>query len=260
MDKQLAYGHPAIQQLIKCLKAAEVQGLCGIDGEIRDEGFVPQRALNDYFDQEDVLENLLRAHFPDNDPVLERIDVRQIKRSYPRIFCLLIVIGKGTFIENFMVYDISDQRLPLSKHKPVDFPADPSDSHFFETFFEHQWQFSVPKLSIMHGRRFDMSDWILPIYRVKRLGEGVSADTYQVEVHSCYDQLEAVRVLQNEIQTLVAHTGYQTQTNAARTSTPNPNQIGPTIARHYRVLNPMSLNVTATFPTQKSIGTTSGRL
>lgn len=211
MDTQSASSHPAIQQLIKWVESTVVQGLCGLDGDMRDVNFVSHRALNDYFDQEDVLENLLRAHFPDNDQLLERSDARQIKRSYPRIlikrsypriFCLLILIGKGKFINHFVEYGISDQRLPLNKHKPVDFPADPSDpsdSHFFDTFLQHQWQFSVPELSVTYGRRFDPSETILPIRKVKRLGQGVSADIHQVEVHSSYDQLEAVRMKFNHL-------------------------------------------------------------
>ena len=194
MDKHLASYHPAIQRLLKWLESTKVQGLCSIDGYMREVDFISHRALDDYFDEEDVLENLLRAHFTDDDHLLERIDIRQIKRRYARIFCLLIVIGKGGFIMPFIEYDISDQRLPLSKDKPLGFPADPSDSLFFETFLQRQWEFSVPELNVMYGLRFD-PNVILPIRRGKRLGEGVSADIYQVEVHSCYDQLEAVRIL-----------------------------------------------------------------
>ena len=199
MDKHLASYHPATQRLLKWLESAKVQGLCSIDGDMREVDFISHRALDDYFDEEDVLENLLRAHFTDDDHLLERIDIRQVKRRYARIFCLLIVIGKGGFIMPFIEYDISDQRLPLSKDKPLGFPADPSDSHFFDTFLRRQWEFSVPELNAMCGRRFDPSEWILPIRRVKRLGGGVSADIYQVEVHSGYDQLEVVRVLQSEV-------------------------------------------------------------
>ena len=199
MDKQSASHHPAIQQLMKWVESTGVLGVCGIGGATKEMNFVSHRALDDYFDQEDVLEDLLRAHFTDEDHLFEPSEVRQIKRRYAKIFCLLIIIGKGEFINHFIEYDISDQQLPLSKHKPVGFPADSSGSHFFETFLQHQWQFSVPELNVMYGRRFDPSEWILPIRRVALLGEGVSADIHLVEVHSCYDQLETVRVLQYEV-------------------------------------------------------------
>ena len=198
MDMQSADRHPAVQQLLKWVESTKVQGPRGIDGHLREVGFVSPRALHDYFSQEDVLEDLLHAHFAGDDDLLDLIDGRQIKKSFPMIFCLLIAIGKGRFIHHFMEYGIDDQRLPFSKEKPDYFPADPSDPQFFETFYQCQWQFCVPELDMMYGRRFDPSEWILPIRRVKKLGEGVSADIYQVEVN-CFDgQLEAVRALQYE--------------------------------------------------------------
>ncbi|KAL8793424.1 MAG: hypothetical protein Q9195_004010 [Heterodermia aff. obscurata] len=187
---QLASRHPAVQQLLRLIETTELRGLRGVDGDMREVNFVSHRTLDDYFDRVDVLENLLRAHFPDGDRLVERIDVGQIKRSYARIFCLLIVIGKGEFIIHFTEYGISDRHLPLSRHKPDGFPTDPADSRFFETFLQRQWQFCVPELKVMNGRRFDPSEWILPIRMVKRLGEGVSADIYQVEVHGYYDPHE----------------------------------------------------------------------
>ena len=199
MDRQPAYGRPAIQQLVKWVESTELHGLRGTDGDMREVPFVSGRALEDYFKQDDAVENLLGELFTDDDDFLERIDVRQIKKSFSVIFCLLILIDKGGFIYPFIQHGISDRCLPLDKHKPDNFPADPSDSHFFEKFFRHQWKFSVPELNVMHGRRFDMSNCILPIHRVERLGEGVSADIYKIEVPSDYDQLEMVRTLPCEV-------------------------------------------------------------
>lgn len=155
--------------------------------------FVSFTALEDYFGQPHVVDNLLRALFNKDELELESLHADQIKRNYSRVFCLLIIIGHGRFINEFVKHNIHDKRLPLLPHEQNIFPITTSDSSFFDKFCQEQWQFCVPKLhnaDIVRG--FDHPETILPIRRKRTLGEGGSATVYEIEVHESYNRLDVV--------------------------------------------------------------------
>ena len=195
MARSSVENDPAIQNLIKWVESTEARGLriaagdsSGYDWNVP---YVSRTALDQYFSLEAVTE-LLHAFFDPHDPRCEGLDAGEIKRKYSKIFCLLITIGKGHFITNFVQYRIDDQRLPIGPNKPDNFPSSTSDPDYFSTFYKKQWQYCVPELGVVHDRRYEPRDLILPIRRVKQIGEGGSATAHLIEVLGSYYQLEEV--------------------------------------------------------------------
>ena len=196
MDQPQNDSHPSIQQLVKWVESTKDRGMRSSDADGVDYDwdvpYVSQTALDNYFSQHQAVEKLLGALFSDNDPLKEALNARHIRGNYSKIFCLLITIGKGRFINSFVEYGINDQRLPLTLNQH-DFPPSPSDPEFFTTFYQKQWQFCVPELHANTiSRRFDPKECILPIRRTETLGNGGSATAYKVEVPRCYDCLTTV--------------------------------------------------------------------
>ena len=196
MDKAQPDDHPAIQDLLKLVNSTEDRGLRSGDTNDSDAddgeyAFIPRTRLQAYLGQYDQVEKLLSALFGDEDPMSNPPDAGTIRQSYSKIFCILIAIGKGRFINHFIEHGIEDRYLPFQSH-PGNFPSATSDSSFFTTFYQQQWKFCVPELHKCFNKRFDANEWILPIKRKEELDHGGSAATYKIEVHEAYDQLHLV--------------------------------------------------------------------
>ena len=196
MDKLQDDHHPAINHLLTWVASTKDRGMrsAGADSgdNVEDSPYISRTSLDEYYSQGQRVESLLGALFKDQDALLETLDIGLIRRRYPKIFCLLITIGKGQFINYFVGNGIDDQHLPLRRHWQTDFPSATWDPHFFSKFYTQQWQFCVPELDYAVNRRFDAKEWILPIQRIRTLGEGASANTYQIEVPRAYDRLQWV--------------------------------------------------------------------
>ncbi|POS83482.1 hypothetical protein EPUL_005310 [Erysiphe pulchra] len=69
-----------------------------------------------------------------------------ILRDHTAIFCILLQIERGKYIEHFTCFEeLSDQRLPFdSAHPPRPFPTIKGDSTFFQEFCEVQRRYCVP--------------------------------------------------------------------------------------------------------------------
>lgn len=202
MDNTQADNHPAIQQLVGWVNGTPCRGIRASNTENEDDweevAFVSAAALDEYLSRPKAVEKLLAALFSEDDPLLDCLSANQIRRNYPRILCLLIFIGKGKFINHFVQNGINDQRLPLRKHEQPIFPTATLDPHFFESFYQNQWQFCVPELQLELDRRYDLKEWILPIQLSGSLGEGGSATSYKIKVQGSYDRLDTVSSLHIE--------------------------------------------------------------
>ena len=197
MDSAQNDHNPAISEFLKWANSTEHQHQGLRSGDVdssndnKDCSYLSQSALQQYFHQHHAVEKLLCALFGEDDPLLHSLNPALVRRKYPKVFGLLILIGKGRFINHFVEHDIDDQKLPL-RHCGPDFPSSTSDPDFFAKFSQDQWRFSVPELYHTVNRKFEAKEWILPIKRIKKLGEGGTARTYQIEVPEVYDQLEVV--------------------------------------------------------------------
>ena len=194
MDRLQNDSDPRIQSLLKWVESTPDRGMrSSADGKAGydwDVPYVSQAALGDFLSKQAV-ENLLNALFG-NHRSRDYLGPRQIKEKYCKIFCLLISIGKGPFITQFVEHGIDDRYLPLQT-QPPDFPSSASDSQFFSAFYQNQWQFCVPELNgDTFNRRFIAKEYILPIRRIGELGEGGSATAFKVEVPDCYNSFEKV--------------------------------------------------------------------
>ncbi|KAL8755893.1 MAG: hypothetical protein Q9199_003320 [Rusavskia elegans] len=192
MDRPQLDSNTAIQKLIKWVQSTKDRGMRCAAGEESvynwDVPYVSRTALEDYFGQDHAVDNLLQALYSEDGSVLEALDAGHIKKKYSMVFCLLIVIGHGRFINYFVEHGIDDQRLPL--HDQRNFPTTASDPQFFGKFYQQQWQFCVPDLDADICRTFDHREWIIPIRRMRTLGDGGSAHVYKIEVHGSYNKLE----------------------------------------------------------------------
>lgn len=187
---------PAIQQLINWVKSSVDRGVRFSDTDESeydwDVPYVSSTALDEYLSEPEAVERLLGAVFKNDEASRESLHADTVRQKFPKVFCLLIIIGKGWFITHFVEGDINDQRLPFKPHDHGIFPTSTSDPYFFQTFLQKQWQFCVPELCAGVNRRFDTKEYILPLRRTRTLGKGGSATAYQIEVADSYNKLTRV--------------------------------------------------------------------
>jgi hypothetical protein len=171
--------------------------------------FMPLKTVQEYFKQDDGarLNEILAAVFLDRDPPVDSDDILD---NYVQIFCILIEIGKGRFIESFSYWNIGDRLLPFGPddHPPAHFPIDTGDPKFYETFCDKQWKFCAaefksPMMKIQfHPQR------ILPIVSKEKLAGGGSGMLYKIKLHSSYNKLglsSAVRITNRSLITEFCH-------------------------------------------------------
>jgi hypothetical protein len=152
--------------------------------------FMPLGLLKDYLtanDNEqlhDILFEVFDSDFPPIDPEL-------ILRDHAAIFCILLAIGKGRYIEHFACYEeLSDRRLPFdSNHPPQEFSAASGDLDFVKRFCEKQWMYCVPVFDGHMLHKYFGAQRLLPItYKEPRGIEGM-AGKYSIKLYGPYNKL-----------------------------------------------------------------------
>jgi hypothetical protein len=191
--------HPEIQAFLAWFNENLCTGKRGKD----DTPFMPQRCLVEYLGSPDRVAKILRALFPHGDLPC-RPDA--VLRKCPKVFCILLLIGKGHFIRLFHRYDsLCDNALPIGFKgaRPKYFPTAADDPHFFNHFYEKQWMFCVPEIHYREDLIY-RKEHILPIIRWERISEGDSTVTYRIKLHEDYNKLntenpQLVRPLANNL-------------------------------------------------------------
>ena len=150
--------------------------------------FIPYSCVDAYLNEDDRVESLLRAIFPDADPG-KLPDADTIRKNHLRNLCILLSISKGRFITNFIEYELIDSKLP-HEDRPRHFPVDSGDIKFWNSFFERQWEFSAREFTCGIGLHIDAKEWILPIIEMEEIGDGGSAVIYKIKLHDDYDSLQ----------------------------------------------------------------------
>jgi hypothetical protein len=176
---------PAIQEFIQWVEETSSKGTVSPVSEVNTP-FLPfpqlQRHFSDRPRMTKILNALLqdKAHFVDCDVVLQK---------YARVFSILLLIGKGRYIEHVIQYDsLCDDKLPFGKQRPENFPFETTDAQFFPRFYEEQWRFCAPELHKNMNKRFE-TQRILPIIHKRRLAEGGSAVLHKIILHEAYNKL-----------------------------------------------------------------------
>lgn len=186
--------HPDIQHFLGWVQKNNVYAVQDPDTDER-RAFIPLTVVEEHFreDSNARLKELLAAVFPPNDfPNGSPVDPDEIFENYIRIFCILVEIGKGRFIEFFSSWGYGDTMLPFDPdHIPAasQFPIDTSDPEIYQKFCNKQWRFCAPDLkSPMTNVRYHPNR-ILPIIGKERIAGGGSAILYKIKVHSSYNKL-----------------------------------------------------------------------
>jgi hypothetical protein len=152
--------------------------------------FLPLENLKSYFTGNGskklskILTEVFKSQYPPIDPEL-------ILRDHTAIFCILLRIGQGKYIEHFARYEeLSDRRLPFDpSHPPIGFPEGNDDSNFLQRFCEKQWMYCVPIFDGHMLHKHFGRQRLLPItYKESHRVEGM-ADTYVVKVYGPHNKL-----------------------------------------------------------------------
>lgn len=148
---------------------------------------MPLNEIQDYFGAQHYAElrDILAALFPDG-----HILPKEIFPKYVAVFCALLCIGKGHYIEHFKHYEsLSDTSLPFDPESPpAHWPNTAGDSDFLRKFSKAQWKFCARKWEDLSDKHYD-SEQILPIIYKKRISSGGSANIWLVKIHPFYNRL-----------------------------------------------------------------------
>ncbi|KAL0261745.1 hypothetical protein SLS55_003175 [Diplodia seriata] len=112
-----------------------------------------------------------------------------ILNKYRKVFCILLSIGKGQFIENFIPHEsLNDSKLPFQA-QPADFPQ--STESLLEQFRDAQWMFNAVFFEPYRTHLCLSPQHILPILKIEDIkgGEGHSAVVRKVVLHEAHYQL-----------------------------------------------------------------------
>jgi hypothetical protein len=151
--------------------------------------FMPLETLKSYFRANGGkrLDKILAELFHPDIPIKPEI----IFRTHTAVFCILLLISKGRYIEYFSCYEeLSDQRLPFDPaHPPACFPVATGDSKFLQRFCETQWRYCVPIFdNHMVHKRFGPQR-LLPITHKERLGVRGVAIIYKIKIYEPHIKL-----------------------------------------------------------------------
>ena len=175
----------AITKFHEWIKEAQEMGSGDASLDLK-HPFVPSSKVQAYFQDIDNIEQILAALYgPSELP----INAQEIKRKYAKVFCILLLIGKGCYIDSFVSHgNLSDNHLPFYE-QPQSFPPSSSTApDFFERFHNRQWEFCTPDFEQDMNKKFEAKE-ILPIISKKELAGGASANIYRIELHEEYNLL-----------------------------------------------------------------------
>lgn len=180
---------PPIQDFRFWVREKKVAGARGPLAEVKDD-FVPEVLIHEFFEDDKRIRKILQALNLEHPGLAHQAT---IKHRYRKVFSILLHIGKGQFILNFVEYEnLDDGRLPFET-EPHNFPK--SADGLFDQFYQAQWMFHAADF---HYVRIDMrlgAESILPIIRKEKIkdADGVSADLRKVVLHSAHHRLPATR-------------------------------------------------------------------
>jgi hypothetical protein len=152
--------------------------------------FMPVETLKSYFkaDGSKKLNKILSELFQSEDiPISPEL----ILRTRTAVFCILLRISKGRYIEYFARYEeLSDERLPFDPaHPPACFPVATDDPEFLQRFCEKQWMYCVPIFDNHMVHKHFGRQRLLPITHKERRGGGGSAIIYKIKLYGPHNKL-----------------------------------------------------------------------
>lgn len=180
--------NPNLQDFLHWINEARCMGSgdAGDDAGLQlNRPFIPYREVQAYFKEPQRVRKLLEALYPD---IEHNVDPNAIWKYYSNVFSILLLIGKGHYINHFVQYDsLCDHHLPFG-NKPTSFPIASTDPHFFTSFCNQQWEFCPPAFQYHMDKRFEPNE-ALPIIKKQKLAGGGSATIYKITLHPDYNQM-----------------------------------------------------------------------
>lgn len=157
--------------------------------------FVPVEKIKAYFslDYHENLNQILRVVFGSPYPP---IDPESILVEHTAVFCILLRIGKGRYIEHFAGYEeLSDRRLPFDfSHAPAELSDIDQDPVLLQRFCDTQWTYCVPTFDKnMFNKRFGKQR-ILPITYKEPCGREGLAEKSVISVYGPYNEMHPAMV------------------------------------------------------------------
>jgi hypothetical protein len=147
------------------------------------ELFIPFREVEKYLSERKVQTLLKVVHDTSNIPPGANTVLKKCKR----VFCILLLLGKGKLIQNFCQHDeLGDDKLPFHE-RPRTLPG---DSDFWKAFEEEQWKFCSPEILDKDWNRLYDERYILPITYKEKIGAGGSPEVYKIEIHEDYNGID----------------------------------------------------------------------
>lgn len=179
---------PALQKFFRLVKSCNVNcEAIGKDKNRSTTSFISTKdikerlAANDYEFVADLLDEIFGRDWSSN------INVEELATKCPLVFAILLCLGQGRYITNFIRHaDLQDRRLPFV-HRPEEFPHF-DNVDFFESFREVQWKWCAPEMTMFNDQEFRDED-ILPFKSKTWIHGGMSAAVHKVEIHPDYDGL-----------------------------------------------------------------------
>ena len=175
-----------IQDFLKWIKSPDSFriGCGGVVNEEVKRKYIPLEKLKEKLTRRRV-EGLLAALFENEERSAPDVDL--VISDYLRPFAILLCIGEGSMISQFMKYEsLADVRLPLS-WEPSAFPKS-SRCDIWAAFRQEQWMFCAQTLKLNMDLHIE-PEYILPILSKETIAEGGSSITYKIIVDRDYDEL-----------------------------------------------------------------------
>jgi hypothetical protein len=178
---------PDISEFMRWVESQSVIGTLGPVSAVNCP-FMPLPRLETYLKEGSRTRRLLGALFPHRELPVGPED---IWRNCIKVFSILLLIGKGSFIQHFVQHDqLWDAKLPFLS-RPRHFPPSTGKDNFFESFSKKQWHFCPYVFRYNEINAQLEKECILPIIHKQQLGDGGSALTYKIKLHPAYDYLTA---------------------------------------------------------------------
>lgn len=178
-------GH--VHDFLKWMRTNVLYAVSSADTEER-SAFLPISDAKAYLAEDNhvKLDDILDELFS---PLEPPVDSGTILSNYTAMFCILIDMGHGAAIGEFVNHDHNDQQLPFDPHResPAGLPPD-TEGDFFEKFCSRQFKFCVPTFPKNMARHYG-PDRILPISKKRKLADGGNAIIYEIKLHGSYNKL-----------------------------------------------------------------------
>ncbi len=174
-----------VQDFLHWLKSPEASRIgCSAFENEEERVYIPLKKLKERLTRRRV-KGLLSALFDNKERSAPDVDV--VISHYLRAFAILLRIGKGIMIYQFVNHkSLQDERLPFLQ-EPSEFPSS-SQCDIWAAFRQEQWAFCTLTLEYNMGLPI-RPDEILPINHKEKIAEGGSSITYRIIVDREYDKL-----------------------------------------------------------------------